>query len=130
MKKVLCLIMLVILAVSIVGVASADVISINTEDASVVEIAEAIEKLKELLILKNGGYEPGLTLENFNKIETGMTYEMVVALFGAPGEVQMELDMGSPEYRTVNYQWGSGFEYCAITFQGDKVAMKMQIGLK
>ena len=45
-------------------------------------------------------------------------------------KVQMELDMGSPEYRTVNYQWGSGFEYCAITFQGDKVAMKMQIGLK
>lgn len=130
MKRIVAMLAVVVIVVGMVGIASAEVITIDTKKATVEEVAEAIAKLKELLILKNGGYEPGLTLENYNRIETGMTYDMVVALLGAPGEVQMEVDVGAPEFKTVNYQWGAGFEYCAITFQGGKVAMKMQIGLK
>lgn len=130
MKRLVAIVAVVVMMVGMVGIASAEVITIDTKKATVEEIAGAIAKLKELLILMNGGYEPGLTLENYNRIETGMTYDMVVALLGAPGEVQMEVDVGMAEYKTVNYQWGTGFEYCAITFQGGKVAMKMQIGLK
>ena len=129
MKKILAVfLMLTILGISMCS--NADIIHIDTEKASVTEITEAIEKLKSVLLLINGGLEPGLTLENYNKIENGMTYDMVVALFGDPGIVQMEVDIGSPEYKTVNYQWGNGFEYCAITFQGGKVSAKMQFGLK
>ena len=130
MKRLVCILVSAVILAGMAGAAYADVISIDTKKASVEEIAEAIEKLKELLLQVNGGYEPGFTLENFNRIETGMSYDTVVALFGAPGVVQMELDIGDPAYKTVNYQWGDGFEYCAITFQGGKVSMKMQFGMK
>ena len=130
MKQLVAMLMALGILIAFFGVGSAEIITIDTEHITASEIVEIMDKLKELLIMQNGGYEPGLTLENYNRIETGMTYEMVVAIFGEPGVVQMEMDLGLPEYKTVNYQWGAGFEYCAISFQGGKVAMKMQFGLK
>ena len=130
MKRLCCISLAIMLMLGLAIGAVADVISIDTETATIEEISEAIERLKALMIERNGGIEPGLTLDNYNMIEEGMTYEEVVRLFGDPGTVQMEFDFGSPESKTTNYIWGNGLSYVGITFSGGKVASKMQFGLK
>lgn len=73
-----------------------------------------------------------LTLEKFNSVSTGMTYEEVVDIIGFEGELssQVDLDMGQ-QYKTEIYTWantnGSNMN---ATFQGGAVVSKAQFGLK
>ena len=75
----------------------------------------------------------GITLDEFNRIETGMSYENVVQIIGQEGELlsSVDLNIGS-DYATQMYVWyGSGSVANAnVTFQGNKVISKAQIGLK
>lgn len=75
-----------------------------------------------------------ITLEEFNSIETGMTYEQVVEIIGGEGTVLSESDItGNPQYKTTIYTWdGSGTlgANANVTFQGGKVVSKAQFGLK
>lgn len=75
-----------------------------------------------------------ITLEEFNRIETGMTYEQVTDIIGGEGTVLSEADItGNPEYKTTIYTWeGSGSlgANANVTFQGGKVVSKAQFGLK
>ena len=129
MKKLLSVLLaVVIMCVSCVAIA--DIITIDTETATDEEINEASAQLKAVIIERNGGIEPGLTLENYNRIEEGMTYEEVVKLFGEPGTVEMEFDFGWDEGKTISYAWGNGVSYVGINFTGNKVTTKMQFGLK
>ena len=72
--------------------------------------------------------------ENFEKIETGMTYEQVVQIFGEEGKVlsESEIDIGiGEEYSTIMYYWydKTGIANCNIMFQNNKVVSKAQVGL-
>lgn len=72
-----------------------------------------------------------VTKEEFDKIETGMTYREVVEIIGFDGELNSQVDIGAgDEYKTEIYTWanknGSNMN---ATFQGDKVVSKAQIGL-
>lgn len=80
---------------------------------------------------KEGKSDNLVTIENFNKIETGMTYEQVCELFGAEGTVASDVDIGEDEYKTTIYYWydDSGIANCNVTIQGGKVIAKAQIGL-
>lgn len=75
-----------------------------------------------------------ITLEEFNNIETGMTYEQVVEIIGGEGTVLSETDItGNEQYKTTIYKWdgeGSLGANANVTFQGGKVVAKAQIGLK
>jgi hypothetical protein len=77
--------------------------------------------------------QTGITLSMFNKIETGMSYEEVCNIIGSTGILlsEVDLDMGA-EYNTKMYMWESSNSLgnASITFQGDKVTMKTQFGLK
>lgn len=72
-----------------------------------------------------------ITLEKFNQIQTGMTYSEVVSIIGEDGELTSDIDlnMGS-QYITKNYEWKGKTGTASITFQGGKVNMKYQYGLK
>lgn len=74
----------------------------------------------------------GVTYENFEKIQTGMTYEQVVEIFGKEGKVMSEVDMGMEEYATKMYYWydNTGIANCNVTIQGGKVIAKAQAGLR
>ena len=78
--------------------------------------------------------KPTISLEEFNAIETGMTYEEVVAIVGSEGEMLSEVDMGvGDEYVTRMYTWegeGSLGANANVTIQGGAVVAKAQIGLK
>ena len=75
-----------------------------------------------------------ISLEDFNAISTGMTYEEVVNIIGSEGEVLSEVDIGmGEEYKTTMYTWkgeGSLGANANVTMQGGKVTAKAQLGLK
>ena len=78
--------------------------------------------------------EASISLDEFNKIETGMTYSDVCDIVGGEGTLGSSVDVGvGEEYKTEIYQWtgnGSIGANANVTFQGGKVVSKAQIGLK
>ncbi len=78
--------------------------------------------------------EASISLEEFNKIETGMTYEEVCNIVGGEGSLGSSVDIGvGQEYKSEIYQWtgdGSIGANANVTFQGGKVISKAQIGLQ
>lgn len=76
---------------------------------------------------------PKISLDEFNQIQTGMTYQQVVDIIGSEGTVLSETDIGEPQYKTTIYTWeGSGSlgANANITIQDGKVISKAQFGLK
>lgn len=73
----------------------------------------------------------GVNMENYSKIQTGMSYEEVVAILGKQGEEMSSNDIGG--YRTIMYKWdgdtGFGANMNAM-FQNGKLIQKAQFGLK
>ena len=77
-------------------------------------------------------FDTTMSLAEFNKIKTGMTYSEVVEIVGCEGELMSEVDLGMPEYATQLYTWkgwGSLGANANVSFQGGKVISKAQIGL-
>lgn len=78
--------------------------------------------------------EASISLEEFNKIETGMTYKEVCDIVGGEGTLGSSVDVGiGDEYKTEIYQWtgdGTIGANANVTFQAGKVISKAQIGLK
>jgi hypothetical protein len=70
-----------------------------------------------------------VTMAEFNEIETGMTWEEVVAIAGQPTE---ELSRNKiADIETVMYQWTNPFgPNMNVMFQNGKVVQKAQFGLK
>ena len=75
-----------------------------------------------------------ISLEEFNQIETGMSYEEVVEIVGGEGTVLSESDItGDGQYKTTIYSWDGNRMLGAnanVTFQGGKVISKAQFGLE
>lgn len=71
----------------------------------------------------------GLTEEKFNKIETGMSYDEVVAIIGEDGTNISESEVAG--IKTVIYEWTSSEKWgnANITFQDGKVINKAQFGV-
>jgi outer membrane protein assembly factor BamE (lipoprotein component of BamABCDE complex) len=70
--------------------------------------------------------------EKFNQIQNGMTYEEVVAIIGADGEVISESGEKGTDLHTIMYEWKAegGFGANAnFMFQGGKLANKAQFGV-
>ncbi len=73
-----------------------------------------------------------LSMENYNKISTGMTYEQVVDILdGHKGKVSTSVDMGYGMGAVSAYAWSDLFETKVITvsFYQNRVTMKAQVGL-
>lgn len=74
-----------------------------------------------------------ITLEEFNQIQTGMTYDEIIKIVGGEGTVLSETNIGNSEqYHTIIYMWeGSGSlgANANVTIQGGKAVSKAQFGL-
>ena len=73
----------------------------------------------------------GVTMANFSRLKTGMTYSQVVEILGKEGEELSSNEIGG--YKTVMYKWdgdaGWGSNMNAM-FQNGKLNSKAQFGLK
>lgn len=76
-----------------------------------------------------------ITMDEFEKIENGMTYDQVKEIIGGDGELQAESGEKGSDIYTVSYKWdGESLTGSAanLTFQGatPKLQSKVQVGLK
>lgn len=78
-----------------------------------------------------------LTLEKFEKIENGMSYNDVVGIIGCEGTLEAETGEKGTEYYTVSYRYmgddqvsGMLGANASFMFQNGKLMMKAQLGLK
>ncbi|HEX8734251.1 MAG TPA: DUF3862 domain-containing protein [Pyrinomonadaceae bacterium] len=78
----------------------------------------------------DGDSKPGLTLENFNRIKTGMSYKEVVEILGSEGESIMSV--GGSQGDIASYKWErkSPSQSVTIIFTDGKMSTKMQMRLK
>ena len=70
-------------------------------------------------------------MDEFEAIQTGMTYEEVVAIIGGEGELSSQVDLAG--YDTKMYMWdgeGSIGANANFTFQNNSLTSKAQFGLK
>ncbi|MFK7678783.1 hypothetical protein ACI3ER_12135 [Bacillus sp. Wb] len=79
--------------------------------------------------------DPGISKEEFDKIQNGMTVDQVVEIIGGEGELQSETGAQGDQFYTSMYGWEgeSGLGANAIImFQGStpKVESKSQFGLE
>lgn len=78
--------------------------------------------------------KPTISMEEFEAISSGMTYDEVVEIIGSEGELMSESDIGAGSaYKTSLYTWRGEGQLGAnanVTFQGGKVIAKAQFGLR
>lgn len=106
--------------------------AIKEADKAIEESDKLTNKIKEEDGVEN---DPGISAEEFDKIQAGMTYEEVVEIIGGEGEMNSESGSKGDPYYTVMYTWKGekGFGANAnATFQGSpaKLQNKSQFGLK
>lgn len=81
-----------------------------------------------------GAGSEGITKAEFDQIKDGMSYEEVTAIVGGEGELQAESGKPGEELYTVSYSYqaekGSLGANANVMFQGGKMTMKAQAGLK
>lgn len=76
-----------------------------------------------------GPAAPALTMDGYNRIKTGMTFEQVTAIIGQPSQEMSRNELAGTE--TVMYMWEGmlGANMNAM-FQNGKLVQKAQFGLR
>ena len=70
-----------------------------------------------------------VTLEKFNKIETGMTYQQVVDIIGEEGTLSTESSYGNQSMKVYYWYASNKIANATVSFMNDKVTAKSQVGL-
>lgn len=93
------------------------------------EVSGALNELSNITIEENIQDEKA-TLEKFNKISTGMTYQEVVDIMGEEGTLSTESSYGSQTMQVYSWSASNGISNATVSFMNGKVSGKSQIGLK
>ena len=72
-----------------------------------------------------------ITMEEYNQIESGMSYDQVKEIVGSPGEISSEVNSNGYHIMIVTW-YGNGLagSNANVTFTNDEVTGKAQVGLK
>lgn len=73
--------------------------------------------------------EPEITLDEFNQIETGMTYEEVVNIIGSEGTLTSETTVGDITSKMYSWNGKSITSNATFLFQNDSLTSKSQLNL-
>ena len=74
---------------------------------------------------------PKISMEEFEKIKTGMSYEEVVSIIGGEGELTSQVDIAGYDTKMYTWQGEGGLGANAnATFQNGALTSKAQLGLK
>lgn len=91
--------------------------------------SSAVSKTVSSAVKKDDGK---ITKAKFDQIQNGMSYDQVKQIIGSEGELLSEAGTKGDQYYTVVYDWKSsdGISNATFEFQGDKLQVKSQVGLK
>jgi hypothetical protein len=71
----------------------------------------------------------GLTMDKYNQIKNGMSYQEVKDIIG--GEGTQTMSSGEGKYKVESYKWeGDDYQFISVVFMGGKVNSKVQANLK
>lgn len=71
----------------------------------------------------------GLTMDKYNQIKNGMSYQEVKDIIGKEGTETMS--SGEGKYKVESYKWeGDQYQFISVVFTGGKVQSKVQANLK
>lgn len=71
----------------------------------------------------------GLTMDKYNQIKNGMSYQEVKDIIGREGTQTMS--SGEGKYKVESYKWeGDNYQFISVVFMGGKVNSKVQANLK
>lgn len=76
---------------------------------------------------------PKISMEEYDKIQEGMTYETAKSIIGSAGKIDWASGVKGSDMYTERYRWdgsGSSGSYALLTFEGGKLDMKIQFGLE
>ena len=71
-----------------------------------------------------------ITLEEFNKIQNGMTYDQVKEIVGCDGTVNSESEVMGSKMTIYSWYGKDGISNANVNIQDNKLINKTQIGLK
>lgn len=71
-----------------------------------------------------------ITLDQFNKIENGMTYNQVKDIVGCDGTVNSETEVSNIKMTIYSWYGKDNISNANVTVQNGKIISKAQIGLK
>lgn len=71
-----------------------------------------------------------ITLDQFNKIENGMTYDQVKDIVGCGGTVNSETEVSNIKMTIYSWYGKDNISNANVTVQNGKIISKAQIGLK
>ena len=69
------------------------------------------------------------TMDKYNQVETGMTYDEVVAIMGGDGELSSDTKIAGVSSKLYMWDGENIASNCSITFSDGKVSSKSQFGL-
>lgn len=69
------------------------------------------------------------TMDKYNQVETGMTYDEVVAIMGGDGELSSDTEIAGVSSKLYMWDGEDIASNCSITFADGKVSSKSQFGL-
>lgn len=72
--------------------------------------------------------KPSATIAGFNRLQSGMSYDDVLAIVGEPTEEMSRSTIGDNE--AVMYRWSNGWGNMTALFQNGQLVTKAQVGLK
>ena len=92
-------------------------------------IVSSVFNLEEIIVVSASPGSPYVTLANYNRVEVGMTYQEVAAIFGGPGVRTAQIKVGGEWLEF--YSWKStGSSSATIMFKEETVVNKSQSMLR
>lgn len=113
-----------------------ETVPVNKEESKDEEVAveeeEEVETAEETdQEVKETKDTTGVTMENFNKLETGMSYEEVVSILGSEGEILSESEIAGSKATMYTWDGDSGWgANMNVMIQDGELVSKAQFGLE
>ena len=91
-------------------------------------ITDSVNKVQESLKVDENSIDK-MTMDKFNKITTGMTYEEVTKIVGSEGKLSTESSYGGYSFKMYVWEASNGIASASVSFTNGKVSAKSQLGL-
>ena len=122
---------IVIIIIAIIGGSQGEIGTTNTsttENNTVTTTEESAET--DTQTTSENSEDVKVTLEQYNKIEDGMTYDEVVSIFGGKETSSSESEVAGIKSQIMTWNGNGNFSVVSIGFTDGKVSSKSQTGLE